>query len=537
MAWYDFLFQSNSKLQSSRRVSPSLGGRALAGGRVSFDTEEESWTAFGSFFAVEEPDDPETNWRTYQLDAKTLSRMAPHRLIKLLSDLSPELSRALFDFITLCVPGWNIKVFSTDSDDIDAEGQMVVNEFMSLLTERYGSLHVPFSTMFLGLFTRGALCAELVLNEDITGAIDLATPDPYSIRFRKISDPMRNVIYIPGQWQDGEWISLDRPTFRYIPLHKFPGSPFGRSMASPALFSAIFALALLHDVRRVIAQQGWPRIHISVDIEKLVEAMPSSVGDDDDTFYEWINSVISEIQTAYSSLEPEDAYVTSSVVNLNNPIGAIDASSLGAFDSIISSIERFLVRALKTMPLLMAMNEGATETHANRQWEIMATAVKNAQHLFENMMEYFLEIVLRVNGLQGRVEFKLAQVRAIEELRDAQTESLKIRNAWQKYLAGWITIDQASEEVTGSKAVLESPVALTMPPSVGSDPMELQSEPGSTKSKTIINRNIEGKGDQLPIVPIEISFTPDDLNGTYKRWDAAMEDYERLWDATVIEKR
>ena len=44
----------------------------------------------------------------------------------------------------------------------------------------------------------------------------------------------------------GQWVALDRDTIRYVPIDPFPGKPTGRSLAAPALFPALFLIALLH---------------------------------------------------------------------------------------------------------------------------------------------------------------------------------------------------------------------------------------------------------------------------------------------------
>ena len=51
--------------------------------------------------------------------------------------------------------------------------------------------------------------------------------------------------------------------------------------------------------------------------------------------------------------------------------------------------------------------------------------------------------------MRAVVEFRFAELRASEMLRDAQTEAQRIENAKQKYLAGWISQEEAANEVVG----------------------------------------------------------------------------------------
>jgi hypothetical protein len=233
---------------------------------------------------------------------------------------------------------------------------------------------------------------------------------------------------------------------------------------SPAIFLAIFMIGMLHDIRRVVQQQGWPRLDLAVGMEQLVATMPPEAGPGSEEFQKWVEAAIDEISEVYASLEPDDAYVHTDIVAVNRPVGAVDSSSLGAVDGLIRGIERMVTRALKTMPLLMGLQEAGSETHANRQWELHAAGVKSVQHLLEAMLQKLLTIALRAQGLQATVQFRFAELRASEELRDAQTEQMKIENAKSKYEAGWISQDEASLEVTGHEADQEEPRRAAAPP-------------------------------------------------------------------------
>src|SRR5690606_13635298 len=128
--------------------------------------------------------------------------------------------------------------------------------------------------------------------------------------------PVLGPIYQLGQWQDGEWVPLDLPTIRYVAIDPPIGSPYGRPMISPALFTSLFLLAILHDLRRVVQQQGYPRLDVSVDLEKMVEGF-DEVRNDPKKYQEWADGVIEMVKSAYAQLEPDDAYVHSSVVTVN----------------------------------------------------------------------------------------------------------------------------------------------------------------------------------------------------------------------------
>src|SRR5580765_722844 len=106
--------RSARKNASARAPSPSSsvavsasGGSMFVGGRLTRPSSEQV-THFGPFSLVSPPD-PSRGWRTLSLDARTLSKIDATTLADYLLDLSPEVSRALWDFLRMCNAGWEAK--------------------------------------------------------------------------------------------------------------------------------------------------------------------------------------------------------------------------------------------------------------------------------------------------------------------------------------------------------------------------------------------------------------------------------------------
>ncbi len=461
--------------------------RALAGGRVSLDT---STTYLGQIRVILPPPDAESTWSFADLDHDAIRRYSPAQLLQMLADLSPDVSRALWDFLRLCNPGWEATAFKPGTETQSKPAQQALDAFMAVLHDLYGTVDVLIGRLFLGAFLRGAFMSELVLDATGRAPIDLATPDPYSARFERIVDPVRGAIWVLGQYQGAEFVELTRPTIRYIPVDPFPGSPYGRPPASPAVFTTLFLLGLLHDLRRVVSQQGYPRIDIAMDLQRLKDTMPEDIADDPALFGKWAEAMFATVRQAYARLKPDDAYIHSDVISVNRPVGAVDSSSLGAVDGLIQALERMSTRALKTVPLLMGITDGTSEANANRQWEVHAAGIKSIQHLCETMLERLFGLGLQAQGLQATVRFRFAELRAAEMLRDAQTEQLQISNAFQKYAYGWTSMDEAAQAIVGHKADQQEPRYLpTGAGAAGQGDAQLaqaaataQADPGSNRS-------------------------------------------------------
>lgn len=452
MTFFDYVRSFFIRKPAPRPTAPTRTyTRALPAGRASRDSVDS--VAFASWL-VQPPSGYQTNWQMINLDMRAIQDRSPIELMEMLADLSPEVSRALWDFLRMCNPGWKVKAKRPGSDVEDEKAKAAIKAFTDLLTDQHGAFDMVIGRLFMGPFLRGAFCSELILDKRGRMPLDIATPDAESIRFRKRLDPERGEVQQPGQWQGGNFVPLDIPTFRYTPIDPMPNSPYGRPMASPALFTSIFMLGLMHDLKRVIQQQGYPRLDISIDTEKLFAAFQQGNAGNEN-FEVYLQRVVDSVTTAFSSLEPDDTYVHTEQVTVNKPVGAAGSGSLQGIEAVITMLERQAVRALKTMPIMLALNESTGETQSNRQYEIYAAGIKSVQHYCETMLEHHFKLALEAQGIQADVEFRFAELRAAEQLRDAQTETMKISNASAKEAAGWISHDEASEEVTGHKATGE----------------------------------------------------------------------------------
>lgn len=435
------------------------------------------------------PPDSESTWRTGKLDANTLDKMPPARLLELLADLSPEISLALWQFNRFCNPGFTVRAYTPGTTKVNARAQAALDAFLQLLGDLYGSIDVVIARLYINAWMRGGFFAEIVLDKAGRMPIDLATPDARWLQFRREIDPQRGAVWIPYQWQGSEQVRIDKPTVRYVPIDPLPGSPYGRALASPALHVTIFTLGMLHDLRRVVQQQGWPRLEIILDLEQLLKTAPADLMGDSDKLRAWLDDVARGVGDAYAQLAPDDAYIHTSATSFGSPVGTVDSSSLGAVDGLMAILERMVVRGVKSMPLMMGLAEQGSETHSNRVYELHVQGVKAIQHLAEQLLQYLTQLALRAQGIQAEVKWEFAENRAAEMLRDEQVLKLKIQNAALAFARGWISQDEAATMALGRETADVPDPRIDTAGIIGggggggaTNPDAVQAEPGSNRS-------------------------------------------------------
>lgn len=401
----------------------------------------------------------EYRWRDGGLDVNTFDKISLTELATLMVDLSPEISREANNILRIANSGWELTAVYPDGRRAHRAGQAALNAFLERLNTLYGSADTLFNQLFLSIFIRGAISAELVLSKDGRSPVDLIVIDPILFKFQTADDPDRGEYWQLGQIDaSGTFRPMKAPTVLYAAFDPLPGLPEGRSGVQPALFVCLTLMRTLRDLSRVIAQQGYPRLDIEVSLKELADTLPEEAALDAEVLQEWADAIIAQVQKVYSSLEPDDAYVHSNAVKLNRPVGTVDTQSLGAIDSLMRVLERQAIRALRTMPLLMSSNESVTEAHANRQWEVYALLMQAIQHLVENGVSRLLSLMLQAQGIPARALLRFAPVRATEEYRDALTMQVLIDVYSRAYYLGLVTLDEAAQAIFQHNAAREEPI-------------------------------------------------------------------------------
>lgn len=426
-------------------LTPSRAIRIRGGRKTSLGTTARLGTILSS---------PESgDWKLENIDSVTLRDMAPADLLPKIIRVSPEMSRAWYDLLRMANPGWTLKAVSPGTDTPEDTGQKWLDLAIKVLDNRPGkTANTTWNQLLTGIAIRGMLFTEMVLSpKDARTFVDFVTPDPYGVRFRVVNDTETG-----GQgWElvqgtGRQAISLTEPTIKCVAFDPLPDTPYGTPPLAPGLFPCLFIITMFQDARRVVAQQGWPRLDIMVKVTELIETMPRNDQGDPKKVQAYVQAAIDQIAASYSNLEPDQAWVHTDTVEFKVPVGAI--GNLEGVAPLFGVLERMAVRALKSMPLLMGMPEGVSEANANRQWEVHVAAIRAIQNIVESALSSLFTLYLEANGVNAQAVFKFVEMRAIEELRETQTFFQKLENANSAELSGYYTHDEASMYAVGHPA-------------------------------------------------------------------------------------
>jgi hypothetical protein len=436
--------------------------------------------------ALQAPVQEVSDYGVMRLDQNALSKMTPSKFMEVLIRLSPDMSRARWNFLRLCNPGWEYDVFRPGTERRDQEGYDWFRGWESHLKGLHGSIDVPVARMFGAGWQRGGLLSEMLMTADARAPYDWDFPDPSLVQFRPVRDPIYGIKrQLTQRLPNGRWNDITSPLVVYLPIDPMPGNAYGEPMALPALVPSATKLATMDGVRRWVQQQGYPRIDLEIDSERIQALMKPTDRNNPAKFFAWARQARDEVQKEWGALQPEDGYVHLDIVKLAKAIGAVDSNTMGGIKAIFDQIQGDQGRGLKTQPIMMGINEAVSETHANRQWEIEAAGVKSVQHLGESILERQGALALRSQGIIASVRWRFHELRASELFRDAQVQELVNRNSMFQYLAGWVDHNTAARLATNHNAAAPEPLAMPQGFSAlggPQNPSAVNPEPGASRA-------------------------------------------------------
>lgn len=448
-----------SKGKASSTVTP-LAPPALASGRQSVPLNYNPIGLSGYKFIYR---------REYQdLDVSNIpiGEYDAIELLVLLADLSPDVSRAIWNVLRLAGTGVKFQVVTPAGED-DLAGQKIVDGIVKRLNNKAGGIRNIIIQLLMSAYLQGGIAIDIAPTPKLDDVEDFYPVNPVTIFFMRDD----NQVPIPFQRQPLFWGSLIAPfrrmntdLFYYTPIDPAVDDVYGRPPTASALQMVFFQTQVYRDLQRVIHQQGWPKIDISVLTEILANNMPPDVKDDDQRYQDWIGTRLSEVISAYNSMDPEDAYVHPDYIKVSSD-NAKAGNGLFNVTGLLEAIRSQVISALKMLPVVMGESAGATETFATVELAIFGQSVETLRDPVGEILAKCLEIALQLQGHAAEVKSSWKPIQVLSRMQVALAVAQEASNQVFFRDQGWISQDQASKAVTGSAAVSqEIPLYTMIPP-------------------------------------------------------------------------
>lgn len=303
--------------------------------------------------------------------------------------------------------------------------------------------------LFSQIMISGALSAEPVVNNELTGIRSIFLIDPENIEFKLRDD---RITYQPYQRIkrsllenrkriDGDLVKLNTETYQYLAFNGDGESPYGIPPFMPV-------------IGRVESQQKMEtNIDFIVDIMGLVGFLevliqkPDEDGDNNDKAYKAkLDTLLNEAKSSIMG-GIKDGVVVGYKDDHEFKFNSAGEGYKGVSD-IYKLNEQSIATALKQDPALWGRDYGTSEAKANVMFIKMLSELKNIQNIVKIFLEFVYNLELRLVGFNFEyltVAFNRSTLQ--DDYKYQQAEDLKIKNVLQKVLMGTISFEQAADEL------------------------------------------------------------------------------------------
>lgn len=402
---------------------------------------------------------------------------SPGGLLNILSDISPDISKALWNKLRITGTKVAFKAVDDEGND-DPQAQKFVDDALRRINPEFGGWKTLLAQMQFSIYLYGALATDSEVGLDLEQTNDLfvVSPDtiwfmrdlqqkpiPYQLQFLwgpygRGGIPSMSLDNVPsnnmGQLSVMPYRKLNQTTFHYTPIDPAIDDPYGRGPFWPALQVVFFYAQLLRDLQRVVQNQAWGRTDFELSWEilsKMMERIAPADLNSSDKLAAFIQVQIDAIKSEYRRTAPQDAYIHPDFVKVNQ---GVQGARMFNVEMVVDIVRTQLVEATKEIDFFMDANSASvSEAAAATKFEQYVHSIEFARDICASHIAYHLQLNNFLHGVDTNVVAVWKPIRSTQRLADAQAESVEIGNAHTKETLGYITHDQASMLITGTQAV------------------------------------------------------------------------------------
>lgn len=346
---------------------------------------------------------------------------------------------AHFNLIEMAMTDWKAVAFDPMTNEISEEGQILLNAILVRLNtitdystgydDKIG-INRTLEMMINDVICSGGHGLELVLDD--SRVPDRLVTFPYdTLTYRQGGD-----YRYPVQRGVGEEVELNVPTVFVGDFHRNVNDVYAWPMFESALREGRAYEQFLQDMRRAVKRAGHGRLVITLDYERIAKAAPQEIKDDPDELAIWVEKVRSEVVEIANSLEPEDAFVTFDVAEVDMLKSEGEKSD---YVSLMNAMSGNLATALKSNPSSLGLRIEGSQSLSNTESLITIKVATSIRRCVEESMSKALTLACRLLGSLVYVEFKMDSINLRPESELAAFRTMEMDRDLRLLSLGFIT--------------------------------------------------------------------------------------------------
>lgn len=374
--------------------------------------------------------------------------------IRILTRTDGTFSAALNAYLQLGMSsGYTATAYAAGTHQFDPAATLATQSVLASLDTLYDytegfsskqSIDALLETLIKEVLQTGACMGELVLNKFQLPEEIVSIPIN-TIEWISRSSGKRYPQQIPTG--GGDKIPLDLPTIFYASHAQQSNSIFPRSPFESALNMLYMYQGLLEDIFKVIRRTGHTRMVVKVVQEAVMKMADPDTLADATKLAAFFDSTRQQIEDLLRDLNPEDAVVMYDSADIDSISAAGDKAD---YSSMLDTLSGMLASALKTMPSVLGMRIGGSQSLSNTESLVFLKMVEGVRRPVEAVMSRVLTLAIRlVAGTDSYVKFRFKSVDLRPESELSAHRSVDYMNIMRKLSVGHITDDEAAH-LTGT---------------------------------------------------------------------------------------
>lgn len=384
-------------------------------------------------------------------------------LIRKLKMYNEDMGLVIHDSVTLTNTGWEI-VFDKA---VKTEQQIKMRDHLKEKIKSWGDgvdgLNGLINKAIAQIWVSGAVSGEWVFGRDITKGIEnMVLVNPETIRW--VYDkrkgryfPYQTATDLSGKVKSPNGLKkLNINSYKYFGLGGDTEIPYGE----PPLLTALKAISVqgdmdenIADIMKQLGLLGFLELKITKPDQQNLE--------NDDAYKRRLEKMLSEAKTNIEKSALRDGIVVGfdgdHEYNFNST-----TKNLSGIDGVYTLNQRKVANGLKTPGIFIGSNTSGKSSEGNLSiiFTKMLSQLNNVQSMISAFFEYGFALELISQGFQFKtVTLKFKPSTITDELKIQQSNEYKIRNIYNKYLMGIISLETAAEELGYEKPDQKEPRA------------------------------------------------------------------------------
>lgn len=394
-----------------------------------------------------------TNRVTANTDATTFrTGSVMSDVIRNFLEANPDMAATVNAYLRVGIPkGYKLTGHDLDGR-INREATAAAHEILTRITfladptagyNPTTDLHSLSETLGRELLLEGAASLELVL-DDMGSPIYPAPVAVSTLQFKEDAD--KGVF--PVQVIGGDEIPLDLATMFYVSVDQDLLTPYAVAYLGVAVRAVLADEGFSNFLQRQLKRNIAPRLVAKIVEEKLKKSVDPKVLNDPTKFRSYVTGLITSIQTQLEDLEPEQALISTDMVEYDTKMPGGTGAGVGTLlESVHGILESRVTAALKSLPAVLGRDTSSGSATTSTMLFLKSAAMLSTK--LNVLYSRMLTIAVRLLGHNCYVKFEYDHLDLRPEPEQAAYRSMQQSTVLEQLSLGFITDEQACIMLTG----------------------------------------------------------------------------------------